>query len=164
LGEQEEKRCVCNDPHIQNGPRLMTFSTVDFYCVNHVSDNATHNRLRHLSRCHAHGYPFWATESECTQSEIGVHNRMDAIVHPTEPTSGCGQLPRREPSEDQCGRVMVPMQETDRLLLQYQKYGIHVFERLRKDERRDPKTKYGILNVASDADGVFESVPGPHPK
>lgn len=94
----------------------MTRAAVRFYRVHVVRDSATDHDLQDLHARHAHGHPFRRTVSVRTPSEIRVHRRMDAEIHPTKPTSSRGQRTRSVPTKGQRARVVIPMQETDRFL------------------------------------------------
>jgi len=116
IGEDEKEGDVDDEGHINIRPRLMTRAAVRLDHVHVVGDSTADDDLQNLNTRHRHGHEFRRPVAVRAPSEIRVHGRVDAEIHPTKPTTGRRQRARAVPTEDQRAGVVVPMQETHRLL------------------------------------------------
>lgn len=84
-------------------------------------------------------------KAHCTKRIIRVHYWVYEIVHDNEPASGRGIFGVREPSVNQHGDVMVPVQKDERLLPQHNEQRVAKLGQLRKHKQPRPEATNAIL-------------------
>jgi len=76
----------------------------------------------HLSELHAgddHVHPAWNVEFHGFQGVVGVHERVNGVIHDDEPSTRGWVLGVAVPGVHQGGEVMVPVQEDELLFPQH---------------------------------------------
>lgn len=89
----------------------------------YVHVDAQHH-LRDLQSCDGHADGLGNSDSHSSQSIVAVHEGMDCIVHHHEPSASCGMVGVAVPDVNQDGDMVVPMQEYQLLLSEYNKHSI----------------------------------------
>lgn len=126
-------------------------------------DRTADNHLRQLQRRDDHGNEAWRIEARRLQRIVRVHHRVYAVVHDDEPTRRRGVLGVREPGVDEHSDVVVPVQENERLLSQYNEYCIAEFGQFGEHKQPGPETADAILfDVARNANGMEKAIMTQH--
>lgn len=87
-------------------------------------DRTADDHLCQLQWRNDHWDETWGIEASRLQRIVAVHHGMHAVVHHYEPTGGTSVLGVAEPRVDQHSDVMIPVQEDQGLLTQYDEYRI----------------------------------------
>ncbi len=122
-----------------------------------VVDQTAEDHLQQLQCGYELGYVFGHVESECFEGVVGVHDRMDKVVHACEPSARRAVIMIAVPAVHQHGRMMIPVEEYELLLAQHYEHGVHKLDKLAHHKQKRPEAGHAI-GIRVVADWVLEAV------
>ena len=131
----------------------------DLVVEDQTGDEAGQDKLDHLDGGDHLGYHPRHHHLHGLHGVVGVHHRVDRVVHNHEQPAGGGQENIGVEAHPHDTDVMIPVEEYQLLFPQHDEDGVAQLRNLREDEHPGPEaTDPVLLDEAGDTEGVVEPV------